>query len=363
MAAARLEATSPAKTPAEVAAAAAAAATVGAAGVPLHPQLLEALNGVKAQLFVHSESIKEINKRGPAHGSPKAGHDEVRYMFKELLAGQRDQNQKTEKLAAYVEKGLHDVRQEVTLKHDSLNDKVNQMQNDFELKFKELEKKYESRPPPLGCRSPAGAAPADRGCLGFDGAGGGGGGAASATARDMGYADRLKVVVRGWTKPQLKRVLEARMRELVNKASVTVIDICKRAQVCYAVFLTNAEMMKFLAFLKTSRPETDIEGDMDPLWGKVSQPLEQRKETVHLRCAARAIFTLLEMRKVGVPQDFAIDCYRQQIVVGDSVVCSVLEGDVQWSENAWRKTIPNEVKELVDDCKRSAEEFIFNALG
>ena len=261
---------------------------------------------------------------------------------------------------------MHDVRQEVTLKHDSLNDKVNQMQNDFEMKSKELEKKYESRQPPLGCRSPAGAASADRGCLGSDGAGGGGGGGvASATARDTSYADSLKVVVGGWTKPQLKRVLEARMRELVKEASVTVIDIFtyKRAQVCYAVFLTSAEMMKFLTYLRTSRPETDIEGDTNPLWGKVSQPLEQRKKTVHLRCAARAIFTLLEMRKVGVPQDFAIDYYRQQIVVGGSVVCSALEGDVLWSENAWRKTMPNEVKELVDDCKRPAEEFIFNAPG
>ena len=85
----------PAVVTAGEAAAAATAATVGAAGTPLHPQLLEALNGVKAQLFVHSESVKEINRRGPAHGSPKAGHDEVRDVFKELLAGQRDQNQKT----------------------------------------------------------------------------------------------------------------------------------------------------------------------------------------------------------------------------------------------------------------------------
>ena len=108
----------------------------------------------------------------------------------------------TEKLAAYVEKGLRDVRQGVTLERDSFSDKVNQMQNDFEPKTKELEKKCESRPPPLGCRSPAGAAPADRGCLGSDGAGG-------SIARDSSYADGLKVVVGSWSTPQLKRVLEA----------------------------------------------------------------------------------------------------------------------------------------------------------
>ena len=77
--------------------------SAGSADQPLHPKLLEVLHGVQAQLYVHSESIKEISGKGPAAGSPKAGHDEVRDMFKQLLAGQRDQKAKTEKLASYVE--------------------------------------------------------------------------------------------------------------------------------------------------------------------------------------------------------------------------------------------------------------------
>ena len=109
-----------------------------------------------------------------------------------------------------------------------------------------------------------------------------GGSAAKAT----NYSDGLKVVVGGWAKPQLKRVLEAKVRHFTGMASVTVSDIFtyKRAQVCYVVFLTNAEMMKFLIFLRTTKPNTDIENDMAPLWGKVSQPLGQRKKTVHLPC-------------------------------------------------------------------------------
>ena len=70
------------------------------------------------------------------------------------------------------------------------------MQNDFGAKFKLLEEKYASRPPPLGCRSPTGPAAADRGCLGSDEVGG-------STPKDSGYADALKVVVGGWSKPQL----------------------------------------------------------------------------------------------------------------------------------------------------------------
>ena len=128
------------------------------------------------------------------------------------------------------------------------------------------------------------------------------------------------------------------------------------------VFTTNAEMLKFTTFLRTTKPDTEVESDMAPLWGEVSQPSEQRKKTVHLRCGARPIFTLLETRRLGLPQDFATDYYRQQTVVGDSILCSVLEGDLTWSENVWRKTMPNEVKERFDNLKRSAEEFIFNAL-
>ena len=126
----------------------------GSADQSLHPKLLEVLHGVHAQLYVHSESIKEINGKGPAAGSPKAGHGEVRDMFKQLLAGKHSQRAKTEKLASYVGKGIQDVRQEVALKTDSLNDKVNQVQADFEMKFMQLEKKYGSRSPPLGCRTP-----------------------------------------------------------------------------------------------------------------------------------------------------------------------------------------------------------------
>ena len=360
-------------TPAAAAAAAAAAATmaaltavsgaasaglgpaVGSADQPLHPKLLEVSHGVQAQLYAHSESIKEINGKGPAAGSPKAGHDEVRDMFRQLLAGQNDQKAKTMKLASYVEKGLHCVRQEVALKTDNLNDKVNQMQADFDIKFTQLEKKYASRPPPLGCRSPAAAASADRGCLGSDEVGG-------STTKVTNYPDGLKVVVGGWTKPQLKRVLEAKMRHFTEMASVTVTDIIityKRAQVCYVVFLTNAEMMKFPTFLRTTKPNTDIENDMAPLWGKVSQPLEQRKKTVHLRCGARAVFTVLETYKSSPPADFTID----YLFVGDNIVCPALQGDLMRSENAWKKTMPTEAKERFNEVKTAAYEFIFNLVG
>ena len=153
------------------------------------------------------------------------------------------------------------------------------------------------------------------------------------------------------------------MRTFTEQAQVTVTDIYtyKRAQVCYAVFLTNAEMMKYLTFLRMKKPFTDIENDMAPLWGKVSQPLEQRKKTVHLRCAARAVFTVLETYKSSPPIDFTIDYHRQQIVVGDNVVCSVLQGDLMWSENVWKKVLPIVVKERFAEVKLAADEFVFNA--
>ena len=232
------------------------------------------------------------------------------------------------------------------------------MQADFDMKFMQLEKKYKSRSPPLGCRSPAFAASADRGCLGSDEVGG-------STAKATNYSDGLKVVVGGSTKLQLKRVLEAKMRLLTETANVTASDIFtyKRAQLCYVVFLTNAEMMKFFTFLRTTKPNTDIENDMAPLWGKVSQPLEQRKKTVHRRCGARAVFTILENYKTSPPVDFTIDDHRQQIVVGDNIVCSALQGDLLWSENVWKKTMPTVAKERFNEVKTAADEFIFNAVG
>ena len=155
------------------------------------------------------------------------------------------------------------------------------------------------------------------------------------------------------------------MRHLTEMAGVTVTDIYTymRAQVCYVVFLTNAEMMKFLTFLRNAKPNTYIENDMAPLWGKVSQPLEQRKKTVHLRCGARAVFTVLETYETVPPTDFTIDYHRQQIVVGDDMVCSVLQGDLAWSENVWKKTMPFEVKERFAEVKTAADEFVFNAVG
>ena len=155
------------------------------------------------------------------------------------------------------------------------------------------------------------------------------------------------------------------MRSLTEQAQVTVTDIYtyKRAQVVYAVFLTNAEMMKFFTFLRTKKPFTDIENDMAPLWGKASQPLEQRKKTVHLRCAARAVFTVLETYKNSPPADFTIDYHRQQIVVGDNVFCSVQQGDLMWSENVWKKVMPMMVKDRFAEVKTAADEFVFNAGG
>ena len=49
--------------------------------------------------------------------------------------------------------------------------------------------------------------------------------------------------------------------------------------------------------------------------------------------------------------------------MGDNIVCSVLQGDLTWSENVWKKTMPIEVKERFNEVKTAADEFIFNAVG
>ena len=144
---------------------------------------------------------------------------------------------------------------------------------------------------------------------------------------------------------------------------MTDVYTYKRAQVCYVVFLTNAEMMKILTFLRTTKLNTDIENDMAPLRGKISQPLEQRKTTVHLRCGARAVFTVLETYKTSPPSDFTIDYHRQQTVVGDNIACSALQGDLMWSENVWKKTVPSEVRERFAEVQTAADKFLFNAVG
>ena len=186
---------------------------------------------------------------------------------------------------------------------------------------------------------------------------GGGRGGGGTTLSGPSARDQLKVVVGGWTTPQLKRVLEERARGLVQEwgeAEAHDVYSYKRAQVVYIIFKVQTDVISFLAKLRRSRPTTGTEGDDYPIWAKVSQPPEMRAKTLPLRAAARAIYTWYEEHDAACPRDLLVDYHRNEIVIGNVVVMEVHGTERTWHRERWLRVAPHVP---IDDVIKTCEAF------
>jgi len=130
---------------------------------------------------------------------------------------------------------------------------------------------------------------------------------------DQGRRRRGGGACRAWRKtsrssseagqPQLKRVLENRIREIVAPWGSEVQDIhsYKGAQVLYIVCKLHGDVVSSLSRLKETRHRAATEEDDGQRWSKVSQPLEQRAHTLPMRSAARAFYGWYGENGVAIP--------------------------------------------------------------
>ena len=189
-------------------------------------------------------------------------------MFQLLLDGQQKQQKTTEAVERKIVTNLGDLRQEMHAKSDLTTGRLDPMattMTDFSSKLKELEEKFAGLQDGGGIQVSAGEG------------GGRGGGVRDARASPTARSDGLKVVIGGWNSPQLKRVLEERVRHLLGEWNDGVVDdICsyKRAQVAYAIFKNQRDVISFIAWTRAEKPRTFTEGGDDMIWAKVSQPPE-----------------------------------------------------------------------------------------
>lgn len=263
--------------------------------------------------------------------------EEVKNMFQLLLDGQQKQQKTSEAFGRKIVTNLGDLRQEMHAKNDLTTGRLDPMattMTDFSSKLKELEEKFAGLQDGGEVQAQAG-----------EGGGGRGGGARDARAPPTARSDGLKVVIGGWNSPELKRVLEERVRQLLGEWNDGVVDDIysyKRAQVAYAIFKSQRDVISLIAWTRTEKPRALTEGDDDTIWAKVSQPPELRARTLPLRSAARAIYAYFESAKLPFPQDMAVDYHRNEIVVENYVIVSVKGlGDVTWHANVWARRVPN----------------------
>ena len=279
-------------------------------------------------------------------------------MFKQLLEGQLGEKKASELAEKKITKGLVDLRSEVHLKHEGTTarlDNVSSTLADFNEKLKAMEKKasaLEMKKEQIGMEDSGGR---------HDAGGGGGGVVAGATTLSGASArDQLKVVVGGWSTPQLKRVLEERARSLAQEwgeDEVQDVYSYKRAQVVYIIFKSAKDVMTFLAKMRKSKPTTGAEGDDAPIWAKASQSPEMRAKTLLLRSAARAIYSSFEEHDATCPRDLLVDYHRNEIVIGNVVVMEVrgfTGQERKWHKERWARVAPHVP---VDEIIKASEVF------
>ena len=82
-----------------------------------------------------------------------------------------------------------------------------------------------------------------------------------------------KVVIGGWTSPQLQRVVEDRLRQLCPDVGITPKDLVarKRAAVGFVCCENPDDMHTLTRHVKNTKPLTNVLGDNGAMWAKQSQ--------------------------------------------------------------------------------------------
>ena len=166
-----------------------------------------------------------------------------------------------------------------------------------------------------------------------------------------------KVVIGGWTGPQLQRIVENRLRQLCSDVGITPRDLFarKRAAVGFVCCENPDDMHTLIRHIKNTKPLTNVLADNGPMWAKQSQAPEERARTLGLRCAARSFFTHFEATAGGQPPvDFVIDYYRVEIVIGTDVLVTIIDGCPHWRQEALIKHVRN----AKDEIMKRGEDYV-----
>ena len=170
-----------------------------------------------------------------------------------------------------------------------------------------------------------------------------------------------KVVIGGWTSPQLQRVVEDRLHQLCSDVGITPKDFFARkgAAVGFVCCENSDDMHTLVRHIKNTKPLTNVLGDNGAMWAKQSRAPEERARILGLRCAARSFFSHFEGAAGGglPPADFVIDYYRMEIVIGTDVPVSITDGAPNWRLDALHK----HVRGAKDDIIKNAEDFVTEA--
>ena len=132
----------------------------------------------------------------------------------------------------------------------------------------------------------------------------------------------------------------------------------KRGQVAFIHFFSMDTLTLFVNRVRLEQPKTNTEGDDKTIWAKRSVPAEERERTKAIRCAARAFYGLWDtvtMADRTIPDEFLVDYWRQEVVMGDCVLAHVIENKIYWHDVELRTSLP-EIN--IDDLKTRAAEYL-----
>ena len=114
----------------------------------------------------------------------------------------------------------------------------------------------------------------------------------------------------------------------------------------------------FVNRVRLEQPKTNTEGDDKTLWAKRSVPAEERERTKGFRCAARAFYGLWDTAMMAdrtIPDEFLVDYWRQEVVMGDIVLAHVSENKIYWHDIELKNSLPEIDLEAL---KTRAAEFL-----
>ena len=174
--------------------------------------------------------------------------------------------------------------------------------------------------------------------------------------------NEAKVVIGGWQNPQRKKTIQdrVRVRTLLTSMNIRVQDIFarKRGQVAFIHFFTLDTTTLFVNRARLDQPRTNTEGDDKTLWAKRSVPVDEQGRTKGIRCAARAFYSLWDTTSMAdrtIPDEFLVDYWRQEVVMGDLVLAHVIENKIYWHDGELRISLPEVDTEAL---KTRAAEFL-----
>ena len=212
--------------------------------------------------------------------------DEVKSLLQQILASQQQGQQDV----LTVKKDIRFVKSDIEVTKNNIKHvktDIKDMDNKYDLRMRALEEKYDRllRQPGHGQRQAQG-----------QGFGPGQHHHPKPTATTTATSTANKVVIGGWTSPQLQRVVEDRLRQLCSDVGVTPKDLFarKRAAVGFVCCKNSDDMHTLIRHTKNTKPLTNVLGDNGAMWAKQSQGPEERARTLGLRCAARSFFTHFE---------------------------------------------------------------------